>query len=335
MKKLLVAMLTVAMLAALLAGCGAPAPKPSDAGSAAQTTAPAAPSEPAKKDKPVLGVTLRDTTVSTFITQCDAMQEKCDEYGITMIVNDAREDVATQISQIENFMAMDVDYIFVNVFDAEGIKDTIKKAVDEGFFVIVHDATFDFSSLTFGSLDNFDYGYKIGQMAAEFINSNEELKNAESVEWGLETYTVVTDIIARSEGIKAAMEELAPNAKLVISQDVFSAEEAVSVTENWIQAYPNIKIICGMTDSFVYGTYQAFEAAGYNTDSHGVFGCDGTDQALQLIAEGTCYRGSVALTLVDTSKQMVDMIWDHWNGKDIEPTVPWGMDSVTAATSSK
>lgn len=61
------------------------------------------------------------------------MQEKCDEYGIEMIVQDAHEDLATQISQIENFMAMEVDYIFVNVFDADGIKDTIDKAVADGF----------------------------------------------------------------------------------------------------------------------------------------------------------------------------------------------------------
>lgn len=280
-------------------------------------------------DKPVLGVTCRDTTSPTYKKEIDAMKEKCDEYGMDIIVQDAHEDLVTQISQIENFMAMDVDYIFVNVFDADGIKDTINKAIDEGFFVIVYDATFDNAPLTFGYIDNYEYGYKIGEMAANFINSNEELKNAETVEWGLQTYTVVNDIIDRGEGVKAAMEELAPNAKLVAEQDVLSTEEGVTTTENFIQAHPDIKIVCGITDPFAYGAYQAFQAAGYTGDEYGIFACDGTDQALDLIKQDSIYRGTVALPLEDGAKELIDVLWDHYNGKEIDNKVPFEMVEVT------
>lgn len=280
-------------------------------------------------DEPVIGVTCRDTTSPTYKKEIDAMKEKCEEYGMDLIVQDAHEDLVTQISQIENFMAMDVDYIFVNVFDADGIKDTIDKAIEEGFFVIIYDATFDNASLTFGYIDNYEYGYKIGEMAADFINSNEELKNAETVEWGLQTYTVVNDIIARGEGVKDAMEELAPNAKLVAEQDVLSTEEGVTTTENFIQAHPDIKIVCGITDPFAYGAYQAFQAAGYTGDEYGIFACDGTDQALELIEKDSIYRGTVALPLEDGAKELIDVLWKHYNGEEIGDKVPFEMLQVT------
>jgi ribose transport system substrate-binding protein len=282
-----------------------------------------------QKDAPILGITSRDTTNQTFKKELDVMREKCDEYGIQMIVQDAHEDLATQISQIENFMAMDADYIFVNVFDADGIKDTVDKAVEQGFFVIIYDATFENASLTFGYIDNFEYGYKIGEMAANFINTNEKLKNAETVEWGLQTYTVVSDIIARGEGVKTAMENLAPNAKLVIEQDVLSTEEGVTATENYIQAYPDIKIVCGITDPFAYGAYQAFQAAGYTSDEYGIFACDGADQALKLIADGTIYRGTVALPLEEGSRELIDVLWAKHNGEEIGDKVPFEMKQVT------
>lgn len=280
-------------------------------------------------DEPTIGVTCRDTTNATYKKEIDAMQKKCDEYGMDLIVQDAHEDLVTQISQIENFMAMDVDYIFVNVFDADGIKDTIDKAIDEGFFVIIYDATFDNASLTFGYIDNYEYGYKIGEMAADFINNNEELKNADTVEWGLQTYTVVKDIIQRGEGVKAAMEELAPNAKLVAEQDVLSTEEGVTTTENFIQAHPDIKIVCGITDPFAYGAYQAFQAAGYTGDEYGIFACDGTEQALDLIKEDSIYRGTVALPLEEGASELIDVLWKHYNGEEIDKEVPFDMIPVT------
>lgn len=316
-KKFMAVILTAAMTMGMATGCSSSLTKESKA---VETDA----------ETPVLGVTFRDTTNQTYKKEIDAMKEKCEEYGIEMVVQDAHEDLATQISQIENFMAMDVDYIFVNVFDAEGIKDTINKAIEKGFFVIIYDATFENASLTFGYIDNYEYGYKVGEMAANFINSNEELKNAETVEWGLQTYTVVSDIIARGEGVKAAMEELAPNAKLVIEQDVLSTEEGVTATENYIQAHPDIKIVCGISDPFVYGAYQAFRAAGYTGEEYGVFGCDGSEQALELIKEDSIYRGTVALPLEEGSRDLIDTIWAHWNGEEIDDKVPFEMTQVTA-----
>lgn len=334
LKKNLVAILVLGMLATLLAGCGSSDDNKSNSSDTISnenaTTDEDSKTIDGNKDGPVLGITCRDTTNQTYKKQFDVMQEKCNEYGIEMIVQDAREDLATQISQIENFMAMEVDYIYVNVFDADGIKDTIDKAVDAGFFVIVHDATFENASLTYGYVDNYEYGYQIGEMAAKFINSNDELKDAEVVEWGLQTYTVVSDIIARGEGVKDAIAENAPNAKLVIEQDVLSTEEGVTTTENFIQAHPDIKIVCGITDPFAYGSYQAFQAVGYTGDEYGIFACDGTDQALELISDNTIFRGTVALPLEEGARELIDVLWDKWNGEEISDKVAFEMVQVTS-----
>lgn len=317
LKKLIALAAAGVMTAALLTGCS-------------NGTEASGEAKESGKDAPVMGVTFRDTTNQTYKSEIDAMQEKCDEYGIEMIVQDAAEDIQTQISQIENFMAMDVDYIFVNVFDADGIADTIQKAKDAGFFVIIYDATFDNVDMTFGYIDNYEYGYKVGEMAADYINSTPALANAETVEWGLQTYTVVSDIIARGEGVKAAMEELAPNAKLVAEQDVLSTEAGVTATENFIQAHPDIKIVCGISDPFVYGAYQAFQADGRTGEEYGVFGCDGSAQALELVGKDTIYRGTVALPLEEGARELIDTLWKQWNGEEVDDKIPFEMIPVTA-----
>jgi len=277
----------------------------------------------------VIGMTLRDTTTETFITQNNAMLEVVDKYGWKMIIEDAQMDLSKQISQIENFMMMGVDYIYINVFDP-AIEDTVKKAVDAGFFVIVHDATFPEASFRFGRVDNYKYGYNIGKIAADYINSTEVLKDAEVVEWGLQTYTIAVDIIDRSDGTKAAMEELAPNAKLVAEQNALSLEEAVSLTEDWVQAYPDMKCVLGATDSFVYGSDQVFKAAGWVDEEYILAACDGTQAAFELIAdESSPYRGTVALTLEDTSRELIEELYKHHNGEEIPRDLYWGMEIVT------
>ncbi len=276
----------------------------------------------------MLGVCFRDTTNTTYITTINALQKRCDELGITMRVADARENLATQISQIENFKAMGCKYIFVNVFDAVGIKDTIDQAVEEGFFIIIHDATIESASLTIG-MDNYKFGYSVGKCAADYINSVPELKNADRVEWGLQTYTTVVDIIERSDAIKKAMEELAPNAVLVASKDVYSVEQGVEATENFVQANPNLKIVCGVTDPFVFGAYQAFTAEGFTGKEYGVFACDGADVALDLISKDTIYRGTVSLTLANTATEVVNIIQKHSEGQEVPKVIDYGMEIVT------
>lgn len=259
-----------------------------------------------------------------YQTYIDAMQAEADKLGIKMYTADAQQSVAKQIEAIENYKSLGVKYIFVNVFDAAGIKDTIDKAVADGFYIIVFDGTIPSASLTIG-IDNADLGYKIGKAAADFINSTPELKNAETVEWALESYTKVADIIPRAEGIKKGIADNAPNAKLVASEDVYSLEDGVTSTENFLQAHPNIKIIAGVTDSFVIGAYQALNSMGKTGNDIGVFACDGTDEALKAISEKSIYRATVTLTKAETSTAIIDTIYKHAKGEEVPKVLNMGL----------
>ena len=271
--------------------------------------------EPDGDGEILLGITMRETH-EFFNKIADNMTDEGKKYGIKTTVQYAEKDIEKQIQHFENFMMMGCQYIFGYMWDQAGTKDIVEKATADGFYVISVDVVHD-AALINNMLSNFDYGYKVGELAANYINSTPVLRDAERVEWALQTYSLQEDQITRGEGTKAAMEELAPNAVLVAAQDVTSTEEAVSVTENFIQANPNLKILCGATDGFVYGGYLAFEANGFTGEEYGCFGADGQDVAMELIAEDTMYRGTVYIDLDYHYRNVVRLIYDHSQGKEV------------------
>lgn len=338
MKKLVALCLSLTLVLFALAGCGGSAssaapedtpPSPAPASEAtpaseadAGSTEPAAPAGDLK-----FGLTMSTTANPVFITWINAMQEKCDELGIELVVTDEQSDVSKQISSIENFMAMGCQAIIINVFDEEGIKDIVKQATDQGIFVMVHDGKIESASCLV-NVDNHTFGYNIGQAAAEWIKANPELKDAERVEVGLLQMTTIPVLKERGEGVVDALAELAPNAVVVAEQDANTVEVGVTMGENFIQAHPDMKVVCGINDAGVMGAYEAFTAAQYTGEDIGMFGGDG--EAYDLIAMPSVYRGTVALSIVDTAYDVIQTCYDGVNGEDTPEEIFFGMFTVTA-----
>ena len=67
----------------------------------------------------------------------------------------------------------------------------------------------------------------------------------------------------------------------------------MTIVENWLQTYPDMKVIMSIGDGGGIGANQAVKAAG-KQDGFGIFAVDGTIEALQLMANGDPIKAEVA-----------------------------------------
>ena len=315
MKKIIALALALALAVSTLVGCGA--------GSAADNNA-----DPG--EKPVkIGVAMATTTSTFYAKMAKIIEDYCKENDIDCTISDPNYDLAKQVEQVENFIASGCTAIVVVAFDPEGINDVCQKAVDQGIYVVCYDGEIPAAQ---GALvvKQYDYGYAIGENAANWINSNEELKAQDVIEVGIFDYPTIPAIIDRANGIIDALTSACPNVKIVDQQSASLTDEGVELGENFLQAHPNMQVICGINDNAVLGAYQVWSAAGHVGDNIGFFGADADEGALELISQGTSYRGSVALTAEESFPALVDACVAASTGESVPETMYLGMTQITA-----
>ena len=323
MKKVFALVLALSMIFALCA-CGSSTAN-EDAAPAEDVAAEAAP-----EGNPVkIGVAMATTQSTFYAKMAKIIEDYCKEIGVDCTIADPNYDLAKQIEAVENFIASGCTAIVVVAFDPEGINDICQKAVDNGIYVVCYDGEIEAAQ---GALvvPQYDYGFATGSMAADWINSNETLKNQEVIEVGIFDYPTIPAIIDRANGIIDALTQACPNVQIVEQQSASLTDEGVELGENFLQAHPNMQLICAINDNAALGAYQVWSAAGHVGDDIGFFGADADPMALELISQGTSYRGTVALTAEESFPELIDTCVKASNGEEVPEVLYLGMTQVTA-----
>ena len=135
----------------------------------------------------------------------------------------------------------------------------------------------------------------------------------------------------RGQGIQDAIKEKAPNVNILevvdIGKDVVGS--GTTTTETMLQKYSNLNGIVCYGDAAAVESVEAVKAAGKDNENFGVFACDGTNQALKGINDGTCMRGTmycepIGSVMAEYIQQMVD-------GKTVDEAVETPIHAVTKA----
>ena len=175
------------------------------------------------------------------------------------------------------------------------------------------------------------YGYEIGKNAADWIKEN--FKESDEVKVGVCNYPDYPFLVTREEGILKALEELAPNAKVVVSAKAGYTPEGVDVGDAWVQSNPDLNVVVGINDAGVLGVYETFNAAGINGDKLGMFGGDAVDDALAALKEGGTFRGTVSTEMLPNAHQFIDMAIElAEKGKVEERELYFPMKTITTDT---
>jgi inositol transport system substrate-binding protein len=246
-----------------LAACAAPA---------AQPTEPAA---GGGGDKITIGVTMKFDDL-WLTTLRDAMSEyAATQPDVELVMVDSKEDVATQLAQVENFVTQKVDAIVVIAANTDAADPMTKAAQDAGIPLLYVNRLP--SNLPEGISYVGSESIQAGIMQAEWIaeqlggKGNVVIMNGDLAQEAAQK---------RTEGEKQVFAKF-PDIK-IIREDTgnWSRDQGLALMENWLASGDQIDAVASNNDEMAIGAIQAIEAAGKLGEII-VGGVDASPDALQ------------------------------------------------------
>jgi inositol transport system substrate-binding protein len=260
------------MLLAMLAGCAAPpaAPAAAPADTAAEATAApadeaaatdaaadtaadtAAAGEPIKIGVSMLFDDLWLTTLRDAMTAVAAS-----EPGVELVMVDSKEDVATQLGQVENFVTQGLDAIVLVAANTDATDPMTKAAVDAGIpLVYVNRKPSNLpEGVVYAGSDSIDAGRFQAEWLAEQLGGkgNCVIMNGNLTQEAAQK---------RTEGVKEVFAKY-PDIK-IIKEDTgnWSRAEGLALMENWLSTGDQIDCVASNNDEMAIGAISAIEAAG-------------------------------------------------------------------------
>ncbi len=338
-RKLIAALLTMAMVGSLTA-CGsasapassaAPSEAPAETEAASEAAgseaAPAASTAAASSDtettydttnktgrKLKFGYTCMDGTNPFFVTIQNEMKAKIEANGDELVITDPGNDVSKQISQVEDMLSQNLDGLFMNPVDAEGIAPALDEAKTAGVPMVGFDTQVaDMSYLvSYTGSDNYNAGKVVGEDLVAKCPDGGDIIVLDS--------PTMQSVVDRTNGFLDAIDGHGFN--IVAQQDAKgNLEEAMGIAEDLLQAHPDVVAIFGGNDPTALGALAAANAAGV-TDCK-IYGVDGSpDIKAELSSGDSLIAGTGAQSPVSIADKAVEIMYKVMNGEEVESTYP-------------
>ena len=268
-----------------------------------------------------IGMTFQELNNPYFVTMQKALRDAAATMGATVVVTDAHHDVSKQISDVEDMLQQKIDILLVNPTDSTGIQSAIKSAHDAGVVVVAVDANASGPVDSFVGSKNFDAGQMSCDTLAKAIGGAGSIAILDGIP--------VVPILARVRGCKAALEHY-PNVKLVDTENGKQERDtALSVTENMIQAHPDLKGIFSVNDGGSMGALSAIESSGKDIKLTSV---DGAPEAITAMQQpGSKFIETSAQYPADQVRIALGIAMAKKWGANIPATIPVDVKLVDAA----
>ena len=335
-RKLLAAFLTMAMVGSLTA-CGSSgsgssgqadsaAPAASEAAPAASEAAADKASEaPAASEAATdtsadsgkhykFGYTCMDGTNPFFVTIQNEMKEKVEANGDEIVFTDPGNDVSKQISQVEDMLSQNLDGLFMNPVDAEGIAPALDQAKEAGVPMVGFDTQVaDMSYLvSYTGSDNYNAGKVVGEDLVKKCPDGGEIIVLDS--------PTMQSVVDRTNGFLDAID--GHGFTVVAQQDAKgNLEVSLGIAEDLLQAHPDVVAIFGGNDPTALGALAAANAAGIKDCK--IYGVDGSpDIKAELASDSSLIEGTGAQSPVSIADKAVEIMYKVMNGESVEDTYP-------------
>ena len=309
-KKVLAAILCVAMVAFMMIGC--------------TTKSPTSGGDDKKDDGKggkKIGITIQNYENAYWAGVMSKLEQILKDEGYDATIVGCEENSAKQIEQIENFITSGCDLIMVHPNDADAVEEVCGRALDEGIKVMCWDNPMENTTANW-VLDNTELGKEIGKTAAAFINEHYTADNKAQVCVIGKPDTQV--LLERQNGIEAGLKEnCKDNYEIVATIDGVVNNEVQSKAETVLQANPDCKVWVGVGAGAMIGSNTALLAkyggAGKIPEDCGVITTDVTsDQLNSLEAGDEAVRAIVGFegSNTDTAQACFEMFKRILDGED-------------------
>lgn len=207
--------------------------------------------------------------------------EECDEKGYEVISANAGSDASKQISDVESLLLQKPDIVVMHAYSADGAGPALDAIEAAGVPCVLFD--FDVTAENY-TTQVADEQATYGKTQAEYIKK--WLDEDESRELNL-GYIVgmysMEGAMPRRDGLYEALDIEEPMAE---AEGNWNANDAMSITEDWLQAYPDMNVFACMSDEMAVGVIQALNSAGTDMDEVLVLGIDGAAVAMEYLENG-------------------------------------------------
>jgi ABC-type sugar transport system substrate-binding protein len=240
--------------------------------------------------------------------------------GVTLQIEDAKDDVSKQLSQVQNFIANGVNAIIVNPVDTSATAAITKAAADAGVpLVYVNRQPIDVD--------------KLGPKAA-FVASNEaesgtlEAKQICKLLGGKGNILVMEGVLSNQSAVQRTKDihEVistpdCSGIKVVAEQTAnYDRTQAQNLMTNWLSKGLKFDAVVSNNDEMAIGALQAMKSAGMDTKSAIVGGIDATQDALASMKAGDL-KVTVFQDAAGQGKGAVDAALALAAGKPVEKKV--------------
>ena len=240
--------------------------------------------------------------------------------GVSVQIEDAKDDVSKQLSQVQNFIANGVDAIIVNPVDTSATAAITKAAADAGV------------PLIYVNREPTDVD-KLGPKAA-FVASNEaesgtlETKQICKLLGGKGNILVIEGQLSNQAAVqrtKDIHEVIATpdcsGIKIVAEQTAtWDRTQAQNLMTNWLSKGLKFDAVVSNNDEMAIGALQAMKSAGMDTKAAIVGGVDATQDALASMKSGDL-KVTVFQDAAGQGKGAVDAALALAAGKPVEKKV--------------
>jgi len=264
-----------------LAACGtgadaAPEPDtaPGDAAEAPDTTPDA--------DDITIGFAVSTLHNPVFAYMAEGITSEAAASGVDVTIADAQDDALQQANDILDFIAMGVDIALINPVDGDAIATSVEALNDAGIPVIT------LGRRAFG-------GDVVAHIGTDNIRAGQDAARTFFEELGGEGNVAIlngipgaSSAVDRRQGVEDVLADF-PGITIVAEQTAnWQRSEGMTVTENILQANPQLDGILSLNDEMALGAIEALRAAG-RLEGVSVLGIDGTADAIEAISSGELF----------------------------------------------
>jgi ribose transport system substrate-binding protein len=270
------------------------------------------PAAPARTAKPLrIGISFQELDNPYFAAMKAAFDEAGQSLGAELYVTDARHDVTKQMSDIEDLVQKRVDILLLNPTDSVGIESAVRMAKQAGVVVVAVDAQANGPVDSFVGSKNYEAGVQAGEALAKALGGRGNVAILDGIP--------VVPILERVRGFKDGIARH-PGIALVDTQNGRQERSvAMSVTENILQAHPDLKGLFSVNDGGALGALTAIKASGRDV---ALVSVDGLAEVVDAIVAGGPFKATVAQFPRDQIRIALGIaLARHW-GANVPKEIP-------------